>query len=282
MTMTLRSAPGARGSLQALGDERVGVLLAVEQVRFDGREEGIRVGIAPAQAHPARRGRCLQPGHLGLDLGMFAEVEVDEVALAEGLVGGPSAAIVQARTAPAGLVPSLSFGIGHRLQDVVAVDAEHQPVVVAGQDGAGAPGGTKDLRHAVGLDAARQIHHVAQDECRARPGGAAAPIRASGGRTAPARAAAGSLRHRHRPRCRCRAADGRWTGAPACRPRRRRAWSASGSVHATTWVPAAALPAARNRHIRPGPARRSGPRRRPGHGLQWRHGRKAGLSVLPW
>jgi hypothetical protein len=120
------------------------------------------LGIAPAQTHLARGRRRLQPGHLGLHLGMFAEVEVDEVALAEGLVGGPSAAIVQARTALAGVVPSLAFGIGHRVQDVVAVDAEHQPVVVAGQDGAGAPRGTKDLRHAVRFDAARQIHHIAQ------------------------------------------------------------------------------------------------------------------------
>jgi hypothetical protein len=65
-------------------------------------------------------------------------------------------------TAAESAAPALRAGVEHGVEQAVAVDAEHQPVVIARQHRTGMPALVEDARHAFGLGAARQVHHVAQ------------------------------------------------------------------------------------------------------------------------
>jgi hypothetical protein len=106
--------------------------------------------------------RRTQPGNLTRNPGVLSDVQANEIALAEGLAGRLARLVLQRCSATAGLVPLPGVGVQSGVEHVVAVDAKHQPIVIAGQDRACTPRGPEDLGHAVGLDAARQVHHIAQ------------------------------------------------------------------------------------------------------------------------
>jgi hypothetical protein len=95
-------------------------------------------------------------------VGLGTDIAGDEVALGQRFLDGLVPVVQRLRTAPAGAVPLLGVGVERGFEHVVAVDAEHQAIVVARQDCSRVLRRGEDGGHAPGLDAARQVQHVAE------------------------------------------------------------------------------------------------------------------------
>ena len=147
---------------EPLRQVRIRIAAAVQDLGLDGRQVGVRIGTAPTDLVLAGRRRCREAGLGAAAARLSRNVASDEVALGQGFVGGLVAGILWRGAPPAGLVPMLHGRIELDREDVVAVDPEHQAVVVTRQDGTRVLGTAEHRGHARGLDPAGQVQDITQ------------------------------------------------------------------------------------------------------------------------